>query len=326
MQLALAGAVGAAGDHHEPDDRHGVGDRGHEPGGDLAQPVDLVDDLRDPERDAVDVDDHAEVQEAEREHAPVLEHLADRVPLVREPHLLLALEALGQPALLVVGEPLRVLRPVVEEEQHEDGREDRGDRLDQEQPLPVLEAGDTVEDRHDAARDRRADGVGDRDRRHEEADGARPLTGREPVRQVQDHAGEEAGLRDAEQEADDVEAQRPLHEHRAGRDDPPRDHDARDPLARAEAVQREVAGHLEDEVGEEEDAGAEAVDRSGEAEVGLQLVLGEGDVHPVEVGDDVEAQQDGHESRRDPAHRPCLQFGWLGVCLHGPTDPPRVCL
>jgi hypothetical protein len=36
-------------------------------------------------------------------------------------------------------------------------------------------------------------------------------------------------------------------------------------------VQREVAGDLEDEVGDEEDARAEAVDRAGEAEVASSL-------------------------------------------------------
>ena len=135
--------------------------------------------------------------------------------------------------------------------------------------------------------------------------------------------GKKPASADAEQEAHDVEAQRALHEHRAGRDDPPGDHDARDPLARAEPVQREVAGDLEEEVGDEEHAGAEAVDGAREAEVGLELVLGEGDVHPVQVGDDVEAQQDGHESGGDPAHRPGLQFGGLLARFHAASDPPR---
>jgi hypothetical protein len=69
-------------------------------------------------------------------------------------------------------------------------------------------------------------------------------------------------------------------------------------------VQREIAGHLEEEVGDEEHAGAEPVDGPREAEIGLELVLGEGDVHPVQVGDDVEAQQDGHEADSDLADRP----------------------
>ena len=170
---------------------------------------------------------------------------------------------------------------------------------------------DAAEHGHDPAGDRRADGVGDRDRRHEEPDRARPLPRREPVRQVQDHAREEARLGGAEQEAHDVEARRPLHERGAGGDDPPGEHDPRDPLARAELVQREVARDLEEEVRDEEDARAEAVDRAGEAEVGLELVLGERDVHPVEVGDDVEDQERRHQPRGDPLHRPRLQLRCL---------------
>ena len=148
--------------------------------------------------------------------------------------------------------------------------------------------------------------VGDRDGRHQEAHGAAALAGWEPVGEVEDHAGEEAGLGHAQQEAHGVEAQRAGHEQRAGRDDPPRDHDARDPLARPEAVQREVAGDLEEEAGDEEDAGAEPVDGAREAEVGLEPVLSEGDVDPIQVGDDVEAQQDRHEADGHLAHRPRL--------------------
>ena len=171
-----------------PDDRHRVGDRGHEALADVAEAADLVDDLADPERQPVDVDDHAEVQKAEREHAAVLERIADRVALALQARRLLALQALGQPALLVAAQPAAPRRPVVEVAPHEDAAEHGGDRLDQEQPLPVLQPGDAVEDRHDRARERRADGVGDRDGRHEEADGAGALARREPVGEVEDHA------------------------------------------------------------------------------------------------------------------------------------------
>jgi hypothetical protein len=56
---------------------------------------------------------------------------------------------------------------------------------------------------------------------------------------------------------------------------------------------------------------AEAVHRAGEAEVGLELVLGERDVHPVEVGDDVEDQQRGHQPCGDAFHRPLLKLRCL---------------
>ena len=86
--LALARAVAVARDDDHADDRDRVRDRGHEALGDVADPVDLVDHLADPEREAVDVDDHREVEGGEHEHAPVLEHLADRVALALSASLL----------------------------------------------------------------------------------------------------------------------------------------------------------------------------------------------------------------------------------------------
>jgi hypothetical protein len=176
------------------DDRERVRDRGHEALAHLAEPGDVVDDLTDPERQAVDVDDHVEVQETEREHAAVLHRLADRVALGAHAGALLALESPREPALLVSLEPVGVLGAVVEIPQDEEAGEHRRQRLDEEQPLPVVQPRDPVEDAHDPAGDRRADRVGDRDRRHEEPDRLRPLARREPEREVQDHAGEEAGL------------------------------------------------------------------------------------------------------------------------------------
>ena len=68
-------------------------------------------------------------------------------------------------------------------------------------------------------------------------------------------------------------------------------------------MQREVARDLEQEVADEEDAGAEAVDRAGEAEVRLELVLRERHVHAVQVRDDVEDEQGRHQAGDDLAHR-----------------------
>src|SRR4051812_19183871 len=132
VALALARAVRAARDDDEPDDRDRVRDRGDEPLADLAQPADVVDDLADPERQPVDVDDHAEVQEPEREDAAVLQRLADGVALGAHPRALLALEPRREPALLVVLQPCGVGRPVVEVEEDEEAGEDGGHGLDEE--------------------------------------------------------------------------------------------------------------------------------------------------------------------------------------------------
>ena len=83
-----------------------------------------------------------------------------------------------------------------------------------------------------------------------------------PVSEVQDDAGEEAGLEDAEQEARNVELRRRRDEHHRRGDDAPAEHDAQQRLARADPLEHQVARHLEQEVADEEDAGAQAVDRS----------------------------------------------------------------
>ena len=61
-------------------------------------------------------------------------------------------------------------------------------------------------------------------------------------------------------QAHGVELARGADERGAAGDDAPGDEDAADPDAGADLVEDEVAGDFEEEVAEEEDAGAEAVD------------------------------------------------------------------
>ena len=133
-------------------------------------------------------------------------------------------------------------------------KQHRRDALDQEQPLPAAQAELRMVEQQ--ARHGPADHARDRGGRHEERDGARPVLRREPVRQVQDDAGEEPRLAGAEQEAQRVERPGRLHEHHAGGDESPEDHDAGDPQPRADLLEDDVARHLEEEVADEEDAGA----------------------------------------------------------------------
>src|SRR2546430_11718279 len=60
---------------------------------------------------------------------------------------------------------------------------------------------------------------------------------------------------------------RRAHEHHRRRDEPPRDHDARDPPPRPDAREHEVARHLEQHVTNEEDPGAQTVRARAEAQV-----------------------------------------------------------
>ncbi len=170
-----------------------------------------------------------------------------------------------------------------------------------EQPLPAGEAARAAERVQDPAGQRAADDAGDRDADHEPRGHARATVGRIPVRQVEDDAGEEAGLGDAEQEAHDIERRRAGDEHHAARQDAPRDHDPRDPDPRADAMQDDVARDLEDEVADEEDAGAEAEHGVAELQVAEHLQLREPDVDAVEVVRDVADHQERDEAPADLA-------------------------
>ena len=195
-----------------------------------------------------------------------------------------------------------LLGRVGEIREHDEAEHDGRYAFEQEQPLPAREPVPAVELEHDA-RERTADDRRQRNRDHEPRHRARSVLRRIPVAEVIDDAGQEAGFGDAEQEAQHVEARSAPHEHHRDRQDAPRDHDARDPAARADAHEDQVARHLEQRVADEEDAGAEAVDGGAEAEVGVHLQRREADVDAVEPGDDVEQQQERQEPPPDLGQR-----------------------
>ena len=73
----------------------------------------------------------------------------------------------------------------------------------------------------------------------------------------------------------------------------------RHPESRAKLFHDEVAGDFEEEVSDEEDAGAQAVDGVVEVQVLLHLELGEGNVDAVEVVHEVEEDHERDESEHD---------------------------
>ena len=96
--------------------------------------------------------------------------------------------------------------------------------------------------------------------------------------------GKETGLGGAKQKAQHVETGRALHEHHARTTTMPQVIMMRAiQQPRADPREDEVARHLEQHVAEEEDAGAEAVDRGAEAQIVVHLQRGEPDVDAIEV-------------------------------------------
>jgi hypothetical protein len=130
----------------------------------------------------------------------------------------------------------------------------------------------------------------------EGAEHAGAVLPRKPQRHVEDHAGEEPGLRRAEQDSHGVEAGRAPDERGRRRQHAPGDEDAGDPDPRAEADQQKVARQLAQDVAEEEDAGAEAEFRGGEAEILVHGERGEADIHAVEEGREIADHQDRQDA------------------------------
>ena len=106
----------------------------------------------------------------------------------------------------------------------------------------------------------------------------------QPVGEVQDQAGQEPCLGQAQQEAQHGEAGGAGDEGGGGGEQAPGDHDPGDPQAGADFLHDDVAGNLEDEVAPEEDAGGEAEVRRTHVQVATHGQGGEAHVDAIDVG------------------------------------------
>src|SRR5262249_51237960 len=143
--------------------------------------------------------------------------------------------------------------------------------LDDENPLPTPEAEHAIHSKNGGG-PARSNSVGDRLRDKEGRDDPAAILGGKPVSEIEDHAGKETGFCCAEQKADDQKAGGPCDQGHETGNDPPGDHDPRDPDPCADLFQDQIAWDLEQEVAEEKDAGAPAIEIGAEAEI---LVHGE---------------------------------------------------
>src|SRR5262245_22659308 len=89
----------------------------------------------------------------------------------------------------------------------------------------------------------------------------------EPIREVEEHAGEETRLGHTQQEPDDRKARRIGDERHGAGEDAPRDHDARNPKPRAYLFHNDVAWHLKDEVAEKKGSERKSEIGSGQFEI-----------------------------------------------------------
>src|ERR1019366_8104780 len=214
-------------------------------------------------------------------------------------HFVLFLEPPEDQPLFVAAEPRGFGGIIGQEIQGDDAGEEGGNALDQEKPLPCGQVAGTVHGLQYPSRDRPRDHARQGNGAHESRHHAGAVAAGEPERQIEDYARKEARFHHAEQEAHRVETRRPPDQHGARGDDSPDDHDRADPITGAHPLHDHVAGHLEKEVADEEDSGANAVDGVAHAQVLLHLELGEPHVDAVHVSQDVAEEDEGHKPPRD---------------------------
>ncbi|MNE38101.1 hypothetical protein D3C80_1319850 [compost metagenome] len=208
-------------------------------------------------------------------------------------------ELVAYGGLFLGAQPVGMFRSVGQPEPAEQPERHRRQAGHDEQHLPVLQAEHTMQVGHDVAGQWSGDHPGD-GRRHQECRSDAPAQcAGEPVGEIEDHAGEEAGFGDAEQEAGGDQLIRRGDEGGPHGDQAPQHHDAGQRGAGAGALHVQVAGDLEEDVGQIEGAHADAVGGVGQGDVLGHAQLGEGNVQPV---DGVDGEGDDEERHQPPDH------------------------
>src|SRR3954451_1238971 len=163
----------------------------------------------------------------------------------------LNLENAMQPCFAFRLEPAGPLRPVRQDEEDHDGKNDGGAAGGEEHPLPAAETHKAVKVEQGAS-DRGTDRVGDGTRDHEPPHHAAAVILRKPERQGIKHTGKEAGLAGAQEETQDIEHRGVLGEPQKQRDEAPAGHDPGEPEPGSDPLENDVARYLEDKIADEE--------------------------------------------------------------------------
>ncbi len=246
-------------------------------------------DLRQPQSDAIIRRGDAQEDEAERHHARIAQS---------PPNVVVLRAVFGKPrgndVLLLHCQPWGAGRSVGQHDERGEGKEEGGQAFDKKQPLPAVKAIHAVHPENDAG-ERAADNEGERNGDHERCREPHAIGLREPDRKIIDHAGREARFRHAEEETQDVEADRALNEGVPRRDRAPNQHHAENPAPRADARQDDSGRHLEEEIADEKHARAGPENHGREAQI---LVHGEGretDIHAVDAIEEINQRHERDE-------------------------------
>jgi hypothetical protein len=198
-----------------------------------------------------------------------------------------------QPPLFLDAQPLRLFGPVGQHLEHEKSEQNGRHSPKDEHELPSVDTHDVVHAHQDTG-DRRGDDHGHRYRCHEERVGACAGLGGEPEREVEDHTREETSFCHPDEKPDDIEAGLIPSESRERGQNAPRQCDAGEPGPCPEFTHKDVARHFEEDVAEEQDAGAKAVGSGSEAQLGVHLQRCVTDVRAVDDRDDAEQHGQPH--------------------------------
>jgi hypothetical protein len=112
----------------------------------------------------------------------------------------------------------------------------------------------------------------------------------------QNDTREKACLKGAEQESHHIKLEWRGYEHHGCRSEAPEHHDAEQRLTRADLLQEEIARYLKQEISDEKNACAQAVDGVVERQGLLHLRLRITDIDAIEISDHVGDQQQGNEA------------------------------
>ena len=214
---------------------------------------------------------------------------------------------------LGLSEPRCISRSIREKGKNDKTQHHRRQSLHDEKPLPTIESEPFHIQQHRRHRctERQTERHG-----HEQARQCpRAIILRKPVREIHDDAWKKSRLRHTEKEPCPVELRRRVHESHRCRDEAPSNQDAREPLPRTPSLHQQCAWNLQEQITDEEHANAEAEDVLRKPQCLAHAQLGKGHVRTIEVGDDVEQDDQRQHTPRDLAAKSDGIDG--GRCDHG---------
>ncbi len=121
--------------------------------------------------------------------------------------------------------------------------------------------------------------------------------------EIDDHAWEKPRFRCAEEKAHPIKLRRRVDESRQNCQHPPNDHDSGDAAARAPLFHQQGAGNFEKAISNEENARAKTVNFRSESQSVGHFQRGKRNVYAVQVRNDIQQKQIGHDPPRDAASR-----------------------